>query len=317
MTITPPHSDMISQIMQAPLVDRQLVCQGPFSIVERVIFEGDTLRSMILKSIRPAQTNELRAHRLASSFPICAAPLVTSSETNISTGTPWLLMDEIPDQHNGTSWTPEQLTDVLVELAKLHRAFIQNPVSLEQAELLCCDSTWLKRVSAMLPEVFQQLNRDYSFSLPLNVRERLSQQVVALAIQAEQLPRTLVHGDFDPGNVVMVSEERIAALDWGLAHCNVPLVDVAHMVGRFDEATAWMMAVRYFETLDLPEFPLHPTEDILKFVALGDYLHQVFFLWWHSQAVLSGWAEIEVYGRAIWERSHALAVHTDVSQRAL
>jgi len=84
----------------------------------------------------------------------------------------------------------------------------------------------------------------------------VSQQIVALAVQAERLPRTLVHGDFDTGNVVMISEDRIAALDWGLAHCNVPLIDVAHMVGRFDAATSRSMAVRYFEALNLPVFPL-------------------------------------------------------------
>jgi len=241
--------------------------------------------------------------------PLCAAPLVASSETDASAGTPWLLMDEVHDQHNDTPWTPEQLTYALVELAQLHRAYIQNPAPLEQAELLCCDNPWYEKVGATLPEIFQQLDRDYDLSLPSDVRDRVSQQIVALAVQVERLPRTLVHGDFDPGNVVMISEDQIAALDWGLAHCNVPLIDVAHMVGRFDAATSRSMAVRYFEALDLPVFPLRSKEDVLKFVVLGDYLHQVFFLWWHSHVVLSGWEEVDVYKRAIWERSHALAAH--------
>ena len=315
--MTPPHSNMLSQIMQAPLIERQLMHQGPLSIVERVVFGAAALRPMILKTIRPALASELRAHRLASSFPICAAPLVASSETDASAGTQWLLMDEVHDRHNDTSWTPEQLTYALVELAQLHRAYIQNPAPLEQAELLCCDNPWYEKVGATLPEIFQQLDRDYDLSLPSDVRDRVSQQIVALAVQVERLPRTLVHGDFDPGNVVMISEDRIAALDWGLAHCNVPLIDVAHMVGRFDAATSRSMAVRYFEALDLPVFPLRSKEDVLKFVVLGDYLHQVFFLWWHSHMVLSGWEEVDVYKRAIWERSHALAAHAGVSDSVL
>ncbi len=307
--MTPPHSDTLNQIMRAPLIERQLVRQGPLSIVERVVFGCPTLRPMILKTIRPALASELRAHRLASPFPICAAPLVASSETDASAGAPWLLMEEVHDRHNDTSWSLEQLTHALVELAQLHRYYIQNPVPLEQAELLCCDGPWYERVGTTLSETFQQLDRDYGLSLPSDVRDRVSQQIVALAVQVEQLPRTLVHGDFDPGNVVMFSEDRIAALDWGLAHCNVPLVDVAHMVGRFDAATSRSMAVRYFEALDLPVFPLRSKEDVLKFVALGDYLHQVFFLWWHSRVVSYGWEEVDVYKRAIGDRSHALATH--------
>lgn len=133
--MTPPHSDTLSQIMQAPLIERQLVHQGPLSIVERVVFGGPILRPMFLKTIRPALASELRAHRLASSFPICAAPLVASSETDASAEAPWLPMQVCLIQPSNK---PLQLTVSVASLSRRRRLSLYALSILNILSTRCC-----------------------------------------------------------------------------------------------------------------------------------------------------------------------------------
>ena len=202
-------------------------------------------------------------------------------------------------------------------MAQLHRYYIQHPDPLEQAGILRCDRSWYETLGVTLTEMFQRLDEDFDLVLPAGVREGVIRRIMALSLQVDEFPRTLVHGDFDPGNVVMLAEDQVGALDWGLAQCGVPLIDVAHMVGRFDVPTRLSMTRCYLESLNLSVFALDSEEAVLRLVTLGDLLHQAFFLWWHSRVVLNGWEDSETYRRAIWNRAHTLAAHAEMSDSVL
>ena len=84
---------------------------------------------------------------------------------------------------------------------------------------------------------------------------------------------TLIHGDFDPGNLHTLPSGEVTALDWGLCHISTSLADLAHMVERFNEPEQLALADRYLKSLGTDQ-GIYPTDA----VAWGALVHRTFFV---------------------------------------
>jgi len=311
MPIMPPSSAELSRVTGASVTERHILRISDLSVVERVTLteRPDTLPwTVILKTTLPVLRREPLVHRLVSSFPICAAQMIASSDTNASEADPWMLIEEVEDRIGDRAFTTQQVTQALVEMARLHRYYVLESAALNDDAILRCDRVWLESLAESLPESFQILDQRYGFNISQEVQRRFRDRLADLSGKLDGYALTLVHGDFDQGNLVLLDGGRVAALDWGLAHVNIPLVDLAHMVGSFDVATKRSLSSTYLDVLDLPDqFPARSEETVLQFVELGDLVHKTFFIWWHSTIVVNGWVKPERYLGTIRERVLSIA----------
>jgi len=304
--ITPPSSAEISRVTGAFLTGRNVLRISDLSVVERVTLTerpGAPPRAAILKTTLPLLRHELLVHRLASPFPICAAQVIASSDANVSESHPWLLIEEVGDGVDDRDFTTQQIMQALVEIARLHRYYVLENSALDDDTIPRCDRVWLESLAESMPEFFRHFNQKYGLNISQDVQRRFQGCLIGLSDRLADYAFTLVHGDFDKGNLVLFSDGWVAALDWGLAHVNLPLVDLAHIVASFDIATKFSVSSTYLDALDLPEqFPAHSEKTVLQFVELGDILHKIFFIWWHSTIVTNGWVKPDKYLDTIRER---------------
>ena len=311
MSITPPSSAELNRVTGAFVTERCILRISDLSVVERVTFTKRPHappRAAILKTVLPALRHEPLVHRLASPFPICAAHVMASSDPNTLEADPWMLIEEVEDQIGGGTFTTQQVTQALVEIARLHRYYILESSALNDDAIPRCDRAWLESLAERIPASFQILNQQYGLDISQEIQRRFHDHLVDLAGKLDGYALTLVHGDFDKGNLVLLNGGQVAALDWGLAHVNIPLVDLTHMVGSFDAATKLSVSSTYLDALDLPDqFPARSEESVLQFVALGDLVHKTFFIWWHSTIVVNGWVKPGRYLNAIQERVLSIA----------
>lgn len=311
MSITPPSSAEISRVTGVSLTGRDVLRISDLSVVERVTLTerpDSPPRTAILKTTLSALRHEPLVHRLASPFPICAAQVIASSDVNASETNPWLLIEEVGDGIGDREFTTQQVMQALVEIAKLHRYYILESSALDDDAIPRCDRAWLESLAESMPEYLRLLNQQHGLNISQDVQRRFQEHLENLSARLADYTLTLVHGDFDRGNLVLLSGGRVAALDWGLAHVNLPLVDLAHMVGSFDTAAKLLASSAYLDALDLPEqYPAHSEETVLQFVELGNLVHKIFFIWWHSTIVANGWVKSDKYLDTIRERILSIA----------
>ena len=69
------------------------------------------------------------------------------------------------------------------------------------------------------------------------------------------IPNTLVHGDFDSGNIIFYHKGKhvgnVKVLDWGHGHIGPPVIDIAHLfnsLGYFDYESKIMLIAEYLKT---------------------------------------------------------------------
>ncbi len=303
MAFAPPTGAVLRQATGTDLAARYTLSKTSLSIVERVARTDGT--TAILKTVHPALRREARVHELAACFRICAAHLLAASAPDEDPA--WLLIEDLGEGAGKGALRPEQIAQALIDLAALHRHYATKSVSLD-SDIPRCDGTWLEEMRLHMPATFTHLQRVHGLDIDGQVQRRFDTRLAHLAETLEHYPLTLVHGDFDPGNLARLDDGRVAALDWGLGHANVPLVDLAHMIGALDAESRIPIAAAYLEALDLPA-PYAATSEaaIARLVELGDQLHKVFFIRWHSRIVVNGWGPARPYLDTLQDRVLAVA----------
>ena len=303
MAFVPPTGAVLRRATGADIAARCTLRKTSLSIVERIAkTEGTTA---ILKTVHPALRHEARVHELAARFRICAARLLATSAPDEDPA--WLLIEDLGEDAGKGALLPEQIAQALIDLAALHRHYAAESVIL-YSDILRCDSAWLEEMRRDLPATFAHLQRVHGLDIDGQVQRRFDARLAHLAETLERYPLTLVHGDFDPGNLARLDDDRVAAFDWGLGHANVPLVDLAHMIGALDAENRIPIVAAYLEALDLTD-PYAATSEaaIARLVELGDQLHKVFFIRWHSRIVVNGWGPAQPYLDTLQNRILAIA----------
>ena len=96
---------------------------------------------------------------------------------------------------------------------------------------------------------------------------------------------TLVHGDFDTGNIIVSRTDKdIYAIDYGLSHIDLPIIDIAHLL----TATEMNINIRreIFEIYFEKTSKLFPSTMSLQDVRnAGRIMHLLFFLDWYLFAI--------------------------------
>lgn len=290
----PPTDVEVAEATGYEVETRALLRSSPLSTVERVALRrhGGLPLQAVIKTTRPILAHEARVNSLLDGFSIVAAALLGDART--LHGDPWMLLTEARGADVDDDDWPTALL-ALEGLAEVHLRYLGHSNELEGVPRW--DPTWLAAEADRTCETLRRIGADDG--LPLT-DEMLGAYRGRLELTAEALRPigvTLVHGDFDPGNLVCMSGNRVAALDWGLSHVSTPLVDLAHMVERFCEATRSRLSARYLGALGIET---GVSEEAA--VAAGGLAHRAFFIWWHTRVMEEGWGAPAEHGELIVQR---------------
>lgn len=296
MKLRPPTDEQFESKIGLAVATRAIIHRGHLSLVERIrLRESVAGETVILKTVCPALAHERHVHAAVQDYTICAPALLAADDADDDHDA-WLLLSDVgeisPDEV-----TVDQAAQALVELAAVHRAYLGADLS----GIPRRDLSWLARQAEETAERLVYLARRRELNLDEEsihlYCDRL--QVLAQRHAAERL--TVVHGDFDPGNLVRLTTGQFAALDWGLGHLNTPLVDFAHMTERFTSQEQDRLGLEFTEALGLPQ------RIDAQLLDMGLVAHRAFFVWWHSLIVAEGWAPIEDFQHSIATRIGSIA----------
>ncbi len=290
-------------------IGRQVLKRVPIrdnglSVTERIFFSGGEPGSAVLKTTVADLRAEADAHRKVSGLVINAARLFANSGDS---DPPWLLIEDLGEASPNDEPTVEQIGDTLETLAQMH-AISAEWSGFEDRSL-----------QALLePEI--RLN-DLAFRAiqsggPATSETAVDALATGMALAARTLqdvPLRMVHGDLDPGNLFF-TRGHWRAFDWGLAHLNVPLVDVAHMVMRFDEQIRSRLTRRYLGAISKAGLDLKVSGSISSLIEAANVAHMAFFIWWHSHCVVNLGIPPETYRTAIGDRLRQISEYAAANQ---
>jgi aminoglycoside phosphotransferase (APT) family kinase protein len=178
----------------------------------------------------PRRTVETYLHILR---PSATGPRCYAAIADARRGRYWLLLEKVPGVElwqvgelevweNTARWVAEFQSRFVGEIANLRAT---NPY------LLNCDASWFdfwrERAQAALAQT-----DDFRASELLRRLDRYDDVVDTLAA----LPRTFVHGEFYPSNVLVArdgDDVRICPVDWEMAGTGAGLLDLAALAGGF------------------------------------------------------------------------------------
>lgn len=142
----------------------------------------------------------------------------------------WLIVPFSPGRHVDRAELP---TEVFEALALLHTAYASSWRELDGIPVV--DARWWRDLclSFALQAVVRQAARVPGPSPALDRARRVLDQMAddpGVAAVLESLPRSLLHGDVHPGNV-LVADGKGVLVDRGSARIGCPMVDLANVVG--------------------------------------------------------------------------------------
>ncbi|HJP30391.1 MAG TPA: aminoglycoside phosphotransferase family protein [Candidatus Latescibacteria bacterium] len=298
MRLTPPSNARIEAATGSAVSARSTIDQRDLSHLERLcLHRSDADTTAVLKTTCPALAHERRAYTLVQDHPICAAELIAAGDCSQLHDT-WLLLSDVP----GLPFedvTAVEAAQALADLGHMHRAFLGRSDLL--THLPRRDLPWLAEHADETVADLLQLVSSGDLELDEASIQAYRQRLLTSAARRRDDPLTLMHGDFDPGNLVRLASGRFAALDWGLSHLNTPLVDLAHMAERFSPAQQHDLAERFLCITGLSGYS--PEEALTT----GLVWHRAFFVRWHTRAAAKGWIAIETVKHSIEDRVEYIA----------
>ena len=279
--LTPPSDVQLHAAMDWQIQNRSIIRKADLSIVERVrlVRENGSEKTVILKTTRSMLGHERKVYRLLERFRICAVALfMYGGSTNAASI--WFLLEDIGDSIK-IDMSKAIIGQVLEDLAAVHSHYLDRPDDLN--DIPRRDSKWLASSSEEILRRLLDISTTHNLELGNSI-DLFQQKLEYLGRELSNHPLTIVHGDFDLGNLHYSPSGQIAALDWGLSHINIPFIDLAHMVEPFDKQEQLKLADQYIQALgtDLGYSPSYA-------IKLGAIAHQVFFVWWHSLVIKNNW----------------------------
>ncbi len=185
----------------------------------RVLRGNGYVAKMLSAALAEREANLLRLAE--EKFPLRVPRIVES-------GISWVLVKEIPN--DAGAWTDEDLEQALVELARLHEAFIGSPI---------LEAEWLRDPLDRDLEMLLAEARTLKDFLREELREVLADPSAIVEFLRAQ-PMTLLHGDPFPRNILRTpagvdldsvstegSQSRLVWIDWCHASVGPPAADLA------------------------------------------------------------------------------------------
>jgi aminoglycoside/choline kinase family phosphotransferase len=177
------------------------------------------------------------------------------------------------------------------------------------------DITWyLKNVDRIIFDISRlSINFAHSDFLPKDLISKLQRSAPKIKFylnEIKEIPNSLVHGDFDSGNIIFFQKGKhigtVKVLDWGHGHIGPPVIDIAHLfnsLGYFDYERKIMLIAEYLKTCR----PLYSQNvEFSLLIIAGTIVHYLYHLNFKLKAISENYVYPEFFIEQIHKRVEML-----------
>lgn len=251
------------------ITKRELIDKNQFSCIEKITCSDSS--EFVIKSISNLMKSEIKVHQYVNNLRI-NAPYFYYGKSSVSTGKSlmnnagkganYIIMEYLENYYHLYNILEDELYFEAVRLlGEMHLQSMQKIDYLkEQIQIPTYDVKWyLDNVDRIIFEIsrlsIHNQNPDYLPKDLISTLQRLSSKMKEYLNEIIDIPNTLVHGDFDSGNLIFFHRGKytgnVKVIDWGHGHIGPPVIDIAHLfnsLGYFDYERKIMLIAEYLKT---------------------------------------------------------------------
>ena len=244
------------------IVNREQIDKNQFSCIEKITCNDSSV--FVIKSISNLMKSEIKVHQYVNSLRI-NAPYFYYGKSSVSASgleSNFIIMEFVENYlHLYNILEDELYYEAVRLLGEMHLLSMQKLVILrDQIKIPVYDVQWyLDNVDRIIFEISRlSIHYPHPEYLPKDLISTLQRSVSKIKYYLNaisDIPNTLVHGDFDSGNIIFYHKGKhvgnVKVLDWGHGHIGPPVIDIAHLfnsLGYFDYERKIMLIAEYLKT---------------------------------------------------------------------
>lgn len=207
--------------------------------------------------------------------------------------------------------------DAVRSLGEMHLLSMQKIDHLrDKIKIPVYDVNWyLENVDRIIFEISRlSINHPHPEYLPKELISKLQRsgpKIKEYLNSLIEIPNTLVHGDFDSGNIIFFHKGKhignVKVLDWGHGHIGPPVIDIAHLfnsLGYFDYDRKIMLIAEYLKTCR----PLYSNNVEFSLLIIGGtIIHYLYHLNFKLKALSENYVQTDFFIEQIHRRVVTLA----------
>ena len=305
------------------ITKRELYDYSLYSMLEFIAFDNiDEI--YVLKTLKRPVKHEIEIHKFVNNFAINGAHFIAGYSSDFL-NLHFIIMEYIKDISPVYNYDDKELVEFYAELAKnlglLHvnsKKYIQSlkKNNIIEFSLKYYDDL-LDKFAEKLPMLSAEIKNDL-YLTPDIIEQFLQKKelIKKKLLRIQNLRRTLVHGDFDVGNIFLRpinnNEKKIMAIDWGLSHIDLPIVDMANLLNSLKILSSddRNYILESYLKIAQKEFPKNYS--LNNFQDLGMMLHRLFFIEFQLNTLETSSNSVDEY----YEQIHnALVSLTDLVEK--
>lgn len=301
---------------------RKLYDYSRYSMLEILSFDNKD-KKYVLKTLKRPVKHEIAIHRFVNNFPINGAKFVAGYSSNFL-NLHFIVMEFIENLIPIYNFEDKDLIEDYAELSKNLASFHVNSTKFlkinKKLRVYNFDYDYYNNLIGKFNEKIPVLGKTINHELYLtpDIIERFKQKkevIEKTLIKIKPLKRTLVHGDFDIGNIFFKIQDdqnkKIIAIDWGLSHIDLPIIDMANLLNSLETITEDDRKYIYECYLRVAQKKFPKNYSLTDFQTFGMILHRLFFIEYQLTTLETSSTSMEEYYEQIHNAMHSLCSLVD------
>ena len=289
------------------IIKREVYDYSLYSMLEFITFDASE-EKYVLKTLKGSVKHEIAIHRFVNDFSINGAKFIAGYSSDFL-NLHFIIMEYMEEIQPVYNYDDKDLVHYYAELAQNLGTF--HVKSNKFIKKLKSDFS----VTEFNENYYRNLIDKYIEKLPMlsvEIKNELyltndiieqflqkSEQIKKAFIRMQNLHRTLVHGDFDIGNIFLRPSNnnrmQIVAIDWGLSHIDLPIVDMANLLNSLNTLSNSDRSFILESYLRVAKKKFPRNYSLHNFQALGMMLHRVFFIEFQLNTLETSSSSVEEY----------------------
>lgn len=294
--------NQLSSLKVNTVSDRKVYDYSRYSMLEFVSFDSSN-KKYVLKTVRRPLKNEIIIHKFVNDFTINGAKFIAGYSSDFF-NLYFIVMEYIdnltPVYNFEDGDVIEDYAELVTNLASFH---VEASKKVRKIQIDDFKYEYYNKLLFKFNEKLPVLGKAINHELYLtpDIMERFDQNTDLIQkqlLKIKPLKRTLVHGDFDIGNIffkVTKNNRKITAIDWGLSHIDAPIIDIANLLNSLenlsDDARNYILD-SYLKVAH-KKFPRNFSLD--NFQSIGMVLHRLFFIDYQLNTLETSTTSVEEY----------------------
>ena len=295
------------------IVKREQIDKNQFSCIEKITCSDSSV--FVLKSISNLMKSEIKVHQYVNSLRL-NAPYFFYGKSGVGgrdQSINYIIMEFLDNYlHLYNILEDELYYEAVRSLGEMHlHSMHKIDQLLEQIKIPIYDIPWyLENVDRIIFEIsrlsIHYPNPEYLPMELISKLQRSASTIKSYLKEIKDIPNTLVHGDFDSGNLIFFQKGKhvgnVKVLDWGHGHIGPPVIDIAHLfnsLGYFDYDRKIVLLAEYLKACR----PLYSKNvEFSLLIIAGTIVHYLYHLNFKLKAISEGYVQPEFFIEQIHKR---------------